>query len=212
MPFPHRQGSFYLLQDGFDESAQGGGHVMPCIDYPDVAGVQSSHQTGKTDIDIITEVMSRYEPGFHGLRRKILVNEGIVETAMKIQEILGYDDQNRPVRGLVVSPQRAPTAHRGLFGEVRQDDKGFIKKPNHPWEEVGDTQRYFAAREIDRAHILTMALTPGGPVVTDGKLTPEQRKTKVNEWLTENALNREIARQRAEAEQEPAGELVYDEG
>jgi len=160
---------------------------LPCIDYPDVAGRQGNRQTGKTDIQVITEEMTKkrgpnrvaWEPSFHGISRKIGVDEGINELAQKTQEILGYEEVKEgatgdpmPIVGLVVSPMRAPVTHRALSGALRQDAKGRISKSkeNKEFEHVGDESRYIFAREVrvsDIVHdgIYLPAPTAGGPAL-----------------------------------------------
>jgi len=160
---------------------------LPCIDYPDVAGRQGNRQTGKTDIQVVTEEMTKkrgpnhvaWEPSFHGISRKIGVDEGINELAQKTQEILGYEEVKEgatgdpmPIVGLVVSPMRAPVTHRALSGALRQDAKGRISKSkeNKEFEHVGDESRYIFAREVrvsDIVHdgIYLPAPTAGGPAL-----------------------------------------------
>jgi hypothetical protein len=79
---------------------------------------------------------------------------------MKLREILGYDELGRPIRGYVVSPLRAPVSFRALGGAIRQDERGCILKPNHPYEDVGDDIRVTGFRLIRRDQIVTSVLAP----------------------------------------------------
>lgn len=171
--------------------------ITPCIDYPDVAGRQSNRQTGQTDIQVTTDEMRKYEPLFHAIARKIGVDEGVDEMALKMAEVLGYDEKSNPIPGLVVSPLRAPITHRAFSGALRQDDKGRISKSkeNKEYEHVGDCGRYTAAREVRRADVVR----DGSATPTDARpkpgLTLDERKARVNAWM-DGQLEAEIERQR----------------
>jgi hypothetical protein len=187
------------------------GKGTSCRDYPDVAGKQGNRQTGKTDEKVITERMQKYEPGFSApYMRRIGVKEGIVEVALKLNEILGYDEKGEPIRGLVVSPTRAPLTVRALQGELKQKDDGSIKKPNHPWEEVGDCLRYVGANDIDRADIVQVGSVLPGQAAQLAELTDEERKQKVNEW-TMRELEGEMIRRRELAMVEVTSDSYYEE-
>ena len=193
--------------------------ITPCVDYPDVAGRQSNRQTGQTDIQVTTDEMRKHEPLFYAVSRRIGVDEGIDELALKIQEVLGFEPRDEatpgdpvPIPGFVVSAQRAPVTHRALSGALRQDEKGRISKSkeNKEWEHVGDVNRYVAAREIRKLDIVRDGLAPARTGQAKPGLTVEERRARVDTWM-ENDLEREIARQREQSMMTPTAERFHEE-
>ena len=180
--------------------AEGGGHNIPCIDYPDVAGRQSNRQTGKTDMLVISEFMRKWEPGFYADSRRVGVREGISVGARKMKEILGYDAEGRAVVGLVVSPLRAPTTLEALQGRLRQSKEGEIEKSkaNKQWEHVGDTSRYVFARIIRPEDIVTGHVSTTREVITEVKLDSVKYRQVIQSNLANAALAAAMQRQAVE--------------
>lgn len=169
----------------------GGGHNIPCVDFPDVAGRHFNQQTGKTDIQVITEAMRKWEPGFYADSRRVGIREGIDVGSRKMKEILGYDADDRAVAGLVVSPLRAPTTLQALQGRLRQSEKGEIEKnskANKEWEHVGDSGRYTFARIIRSEDIVTGPVSPTAAIVTDTKLDPVRDRQAIQANIAGQAL------------------------
>jgi hypothetical protein len=143
------------------------GHLVPFVDWPDVAGEQWNRQTGSNDIKVLISTARRYEPHFHiADRHRIGRKEGINEISLKLSEHLGLTDDGLAVRrGMVVSPWRAPTLARALRGALIQDDDGCISKgrANYDYEHVADCLRYFGARRIKRTEIIGVAEPTAAP-------------------------------------------------
>ncbi len=178
--------------------------LTPCVDYPDVAGRQSNRQTGQTDIQVVTDEMKKHEPLFYAQSRKVGVDEGIDELALKTQEILGYEPvaegehgDPKPIPGLVVSPLRAPVTHRALSGALRQDEKGRISKSkeNKEYEHVADCSRYAAAREIRKSDVVREGTAQPVDAKPKVELDRKARRAKIGQWM-ERTLDEEIQRQR----------------
>lgn len=169
---------------------EGGGHNIPCVDYPDVAGRQSNRQTGKTDMQVITEAMRKWEPGFYADSKRIGIREGIDVGSRKMKEVLGYDAEGRPVAGLVVSPLRAPVTLSALQGRLRQNDKGEIEKSkaNKEYEHVGDIARYLFARQVRSEDIVSGPVSPAAGVITDAKLDPVKDRQLIHANMTAAAM------------------------
>lgn len=126
--------------------------------FPDVAGMQSNRQTGKTDIQVFTDVIRQeFDPTFSTFQRRIDRKDGINEFADKLSEIIGYDKDGNPIPGFVINPARCPRFLRVLRGALRQAPDGTIMKikSNYAYEHLADCARYFAANVIRRRELIT---------------------------------------------------------
>ena len=154
--------------------------------YPDVAERQRSIQTGKGNVDFIREIgRQMFDPNFMVFDRRIGRTEGIALFASKLDEIIGYAPDGKPVPGVLIDPRNCPKLIRALRGMLHQDPRdGSILKntANKLWEHLGDLTRYYSANEIQQRDIvrpgqLEAAMRPKPPA------TPLTRRQTINSFL-----------------------------
>lgn len=151
---------------------------VPYRCFPDVAGMQSNRQTGRTDIQILTTVgREMFDPNFVTTQRRIGRKEGIAEIGEKCTEIIGYEEDDTPIPGMVVNPERCPVWCRALKGALLQDSDGCIAKGkgNSRYEHPGDCGRYIGAQVVKIEDIVKPSDLLVKPPPPETRMTRNQR-------------------------------------
>ena len=151
---------------------------VPYRCFPDVAGKQEGWRDRTTDIRLMTKIAQDvFDKNFTTYQQRIGRVEGIAEIGEKCTEIIGYEEDNTPIPGMVINPERAPVTARALKGALLQDAEGRISKGkgNTRYEHVADCIRYTSFRTIRYEDIVKPSDLLVKPPPPETRMTRNQR-------------------------------------